>query len=73
MMEAMPACLSRLMLRSGILLGLAFTSCAQPQAADTPAPPAPAPQATPWSGGRGKKRSRTVPDLKAGLQRAFGL
>ena len=32
-----------------------------------------APQATPWSGGRGKKRSRTVPDLKAGLQRAFGL
>ena len=32
-----------------------------------------APHATPWSGGRGKKRSRTVPDLKAGLQRAFGL
>ena len=47
MMEAMPACQSRLMLRSSILLGLAFASCAQPQAADTPAPPAPAPQATP--------------------------
>ena len=34
-----------------------------------------APQATPCSGGRGKKKrgSRTVPDLKAGLQRVFGL